>query len=154
MKRAICIALLSIIAAFSIIANAKKKQPITLNRIYLECNALTTSYTFSELRGTIAGCLTQNGYILVHSADEADWTIQVVGSCGAQKQTAIGSSTLYTTDVIVSIMIDRGAYAKRVFETNLKAKGKHLADFDEAAVDAYTHLSPQICETIMQQIAK
>ena len=121
-------------------------------KIYLICDALTTSYTYTQLRGEIAGFLTEKGYSLSNSADDATWTIQVYGSAGGQKKSTIGSHSLYSQDVTVSIMIDRGAFAKRVYETTLKVSGKHTDDFDEAALDAYKRLTPQICDIIQQQI--
>ena len=122
--------------------------------IFLDCSALTTSYTYTHLRGDLAGCLSQAGYTVVTSASEAMWTVQVNGSIGKQQQTVIASKTWYFTEVIVSVMIDRGVYAKRIYETNLTQKGSHLTDFDEAALDAYRRITPKICETIVQQISQ
>jgi len=146
MNRFLCIALL--LAAFCPFAHSQRAK------VFLECSALTSSYTYSDLRGDVAGCLTDAGYRLVNAANDANWTIQVYGSVGSQKKSTVGSYTLYSSDVTVSIMIDRGAYAQRVFETNLKVSGKNMADFDEAAVDAYKRLAPQICETILQHISQ
>ena len=148
MRRIVLIvSLLGALCVSSIFAQSTK------GKVFLNCNALTTSYTYTRLYGDLAGCLTQAGFVLVHSADEANWTIQVYGSTGKQQEMTYGATTWYFTTVTASIMIDRGAFASRVFETNLTVKGSHNTDFDDAALDAYRRLTPQICETIMQQIA-
>ncbi|MBR0297060.1 MAG: hypothetical protein IJQ95_06700 [Paludibacteraceae bacterium] len=144
--------ILFLMVAFSISVSAQNTH--SKGNIYLDCSALTTSYTYTQLRGDIAGCLSQAGYTVVTSASEATWTVQVNGSIGKQQQSVIASKTWYFTEVIVSIMIDRGAYAKRIYETNLTQKGSHLTDFDDAALDAYKRITPQICETIVQQISQ
>ena len=144
--------ILFLMVAFSI--SLSSQNTYSKGNIYLDCSALTTSYTYTRLRGDLAGCLAQAGYTLVTSAKEATWTVQVNGSVGKQQQSVIASKTWYFTEIIVSIMIDRGAYAKRIYETNLTQKGSHLTDFDDAALDAYKRLTPQICETIAQQLSK
>ena len=60
-------------------------QNIPAGKIFLSCNALTTSYTYTQLRGDIAGCLSEAGYKIVYAANEADWTIQVNGITGKNK---------------------------------------------------------------------
>jgi len=122
-------------------------------KVFLDCHALTTSYSYTQLYGDVAGCLTDAGFILARSADDANWTIQVNGSTGKMKETTYGSTTWYFTEVIATIMIDRGAYASRVFETNITLKGSYNTDYDDAALDAYRRLTPQICETILRQIS-
>lgn len=144
--------IISLIIAYS--ASISAQSTHSKGNIFLDCSALTTSYTYTQLRGDIAGCLAQYGYRVVTSSSEATWTVQVNGSIGKQQQSVIASKTWYFTEVIVSIMIDRGAYAKRIYETNLTQKGSHLTDFDEAALDAYRRITPKICETIVQQISQ
>lgn len=122
--------------------------------IYLTCNALTTSYTYAQLRGDIAGCLSEAGYTIVYNADQVDWSIQVFGVTGKQKESTIASKTWYFTEVTTSITIDRGNFKERIYEKNLTQKGSYNTDFDDAALDAYRRLTPQICETILQQISQ
>ena len=118
------------------------------------CNALTTSYTYTPLRGDIAGCLSEQGYTMVYSADKADWSIQIYGVTGKKQETQYGSKTWYFTEVIVSLYIDSGAFKERVYENNLTLKGSYNTDYDDAALDAYRRLTPKICETILQQISQ
>ena len=151
-RRVISLLIICLVCFAPLFARAPKTVKHPTQKIYLECNALTTSYTYSTLRGEIAEELTQNGCMLVHSADEADWTIQVVGSIGALQKTEFGSRTFFSSEVNISIMIDKGAYAKRVFETTLTEQGKHTSGFDEAAVEAYKLQKPHICEIIKQHI--
>jgi len=154
MKKYFTTLLILIAASFITPFHAKKPvvQKLLNQKVYLVCNALTTSYTYSALQGEISGELTKEGCTLLHSANNADWTIQVVGSTGAQQKSDFGAQSFYSTEVSVKIMIDRGAYASRVFETLLTEQGKHTMGFDEAAVEAYKRLTPQICETIKQHI--
>lgn len=121
--------------------------------IYLMCNALTTSYTYTKLRGDIAGCLSEQGYTMVHSADDADWSIQIFGVTGKKQETKYSSTTWYFSEVTASLYIDQGAFKKRVYENNLTMKGSYNTDHDDAALDAYRRLTPKICETILQQIS-
>lgn len=154
MKKTIySILLLLLTCVVPLLAKGKKNtQKPPVQKVYLLCNALTTSYTYSELYGKIAGDLTNNNCILVHSADDADWTIQVVGTVQSQQKTDFGATTFYSTEVSVNIMIDRWAFSKRVFETTLIKQGKHTMGFDEAAEEAYKILTPQIFETIKLHI--
>ena len=118
------------------------------------CNALTTTYTYTQLRGDIAGCLSEQGYTMVYSSDKADWSIQIFGATGKKQETQYGSTTWYFTEVTASLFIDRGAFKERIYENNLTLKGSYNTDHDDAAVDAYRRLTPQICETILQQISQ
>lgn len=122
--------------------------------IFLMCDALTTSYTYTQLQGDVTGRLCENGYTMVHSADKADWTVQLVGLTGNKKETKFGATTWYFTEVTVSIHIDRGAFKERVYDNNLTLKGSYNTDYDDAAVDAYRRLTPQISEIILQQISQ
>lgn len=155
MKKALSI-LISLVIAAAIVAPlaAKPKKPAkpVLNKVYLAYHALTTTYDYTPLRGTIAAELNKVGYQLVRSAQEADWTVQVIGTTGATLKTEFGAACFYTTDINIVILIDRGEYAIRIFETTLTEKGKHLIGFDEAAAEAYNALAPEICETIIQQL--
>ena len=126
----------------------------TKGNIFLMCNALTTSYTYTQLRGDIAGCLSEAGYTMVYNADQADWSIQIFGATGKKKETQFGTTTWYFTEVTASLYIDRGAFKDRIYENNLTLKGSYNTDHDDAALDAYRRLTPQICETIIDQISQ
>lgn len=151
MKRLIFTALSVLAVCF-----APLKAQITPSKgtIYLMCNALTTSYTYTQLRGDIAGCLSEAGYTMVYNADHADWSIQIFGVTGKKKETPFGATTWYFTEVTASLYIDRGAFKERVYENNLTLKGSYNTDYDDAALDAYRRLTPQICETIINQISQ
>lgn len=154
MKTYFNIILLLVAVVLTTPLHAKKQvvqKPLN-QKIYLVCNALTTSYTYTTLREEVSGDLTKDGCTLVHSLSEADWTVQIVGAIGAQQKAEFGSQCFYSTEVSVTIMIDRGAYASRVFETILTEQGKDTRGFDEAAVEAYKRLTPKVCETIKQHI--
>ena len=127
-------------------------QNIPAGKIFLSCNALTTSYSYTQLRGDIAGCLSEAGYQTVYAVNDAAWTVQVNGITGKQKESTIASKTLYFTDVTATILIDRGAFSTRIYENSLTEKGAYNTDFDDAALDAYHRLTPKICETILQQL--
>ena len=148
----ILVLLLAAVLCAPMQANKKTPAKAPMLRIYLDCNALTTGYTYSELRGEIAGELTKDNCMLVRSADDADYTIQVGGVVKSQQKTDFGATTLYMVDISASIMIDRGAYAARIFETTLSKRGKDTRGFDEASVEAYKQLTPLICETIKEHI--
>ena len=128
-------------------------QNIPAGKVYLSCNALTTSYTYTQLRGDIAGCLSEAGYLIVYAANDADWTVQVNAITGKKQETSYGATTWYFTEVTTTILIDRGAFATRIYENNLTQTGSYNTDFDDAALDAYRRLTPQICEIILQQLA-
>ena len=151
MKQTI-VTILSVLA----VSFAPAKAQITPSKgtIYLMCNALTTSYTYTQLRGDIAGCLSEAGYTMVYNADQADWSIQIYGVTGKKKETLFGTTTWYFTEVTASLYIDRGAFKERVYENNLTLKGSYNTDYDDAALDAYRRLTPQICETIINQISQ
>ena len=148
MKRSIFIAFSAFMVYFAPVC----AQNIPAGKIYLSCNALTTSYTYTQLRGDIAGCLSEAGYQIVYAANDADWTIQVNGMTGKQKESTIASKTWYFTEVTATILIDRGAFATRIYENNFTEKGSYNTDFDDAAVDAYRRLTPKICDVILQQL--
>ena len=150
MKRTILIAL-SVFAVY--FAPISAQNIPSKGNIYLMCNALTTSYTYTQLRGDIAGCLSEQGYTMVYSADQADWSIQIYGVTGKKQETQYGSTTWYFTEVTASLFIDRGAFKERVYENNLTLKGSFNTDHDDAALDAYRRFTPKICETILQQIS-
>ena len=151
MRRTILIAL----SAFAVYFAPISAQNIpSKGNIYLVCNALTTSYTYAQLRGDIAGCLSEVGYTMVYGANEADWTIQVFGVTGKKQEMQYGAKTWYFTEVTVSLYIDRGAFNERIYENNLTLKGSYNTDYDDAALDAYRRLNPEICQTILQQISQ
>ena len=83
-------------------APAKAQITPSKGTIYLMCNALTTSYTYTQLRGDIAGCLSEAGYTMVYNADKADWSIQIFGATGKKKETQFGTTTWYFTEVTAS----------------------------------------------------
>jgi hypothetical protein len=144
-----------VLSVWAVGLSAAQAQTIpTKGNIFLMCNALTTSYTYTQLRGDIAGCLTEAGYTMVYSADKADWCIQLMGTTGNKKETPFGTSTWYFTEVTVSILIDRGAFKDRIYENNLTLKGSYNTDYDDAALDAYRRLTPQICETLLHQLSQ
>jgi hypothetical protein len=151
MKRTIVTILSVLMVCF---APLKAQITPTKGTIYLMCNALTTSYTYTQLRGDIAGCLSEAGYTMVYNADQADWSIQIYGVTGKKKETSFGTTTWYFTEVTASLYIDRGAFKERVYENNLTLKGSYNTDYDDAALDAYRRLTPQICETILHQISQ
>lgn len=149
MKRFICI----VFSAFMVYFAPVCAQNIPVGKVYLSCNALTTSYTYTQLRGDIAGCLSEAGYQIVYAANDADWTVQVNGITGKKKESTIASKTWYFTEVTATILIDRGAFASRIYENSLTEKGSYNTDFDDAALDAYRRLTPRICDAILQQLA-
>ncbi|MBR0195172.1 MAG: hypothetical protein IJQ32_02875 [Paludibacteraceae bacterium] len=150
MKRTIFI----VFSAFMVYFAPVCAQNIPAGKIFLSCNALTTSYTYTQLRGDIAGCLSEAGYKIVYAANEADWTIQVNGITGKKQESTIASKTWYFTEVTATILIDRGAFDVRIYENNFTEKGAHNTDFDDAALDAYRRLTPKICAVIKEQIAQ
>ena len=154
MKKTLLILFLSLLAgAFvTLEAKPKKAQRPKKDKVFLVCHALTTTYDYTQLRSAIASDLTNAGYTLVRSAQEADWTVQVTGTVGATLKTDFGAASFYTADVTAVIIIDRGAYQERVYETALTQKGKNPIGFDEAVVEAYGSLTPKICETILEKI--
>ena len=149
MKRSIFLILSAFMVCFAPIC----AQNIPVGKVFLSCNAFTASYNYTQLRGDIAGCLSQAGYDIVYAANEADWTIQINGTTGKQKESTIASKTWYFTEVTATILIDRGAFATRIYENNLTEKGAYNTDFDDAALEAYRRLTPKICETILQQLS-
>ena len=150
MKRSIIIAF----SAFMVYFAPVSAQNIPAGKVFLSCNAYTTSYTYTQLRSDLAGCLSEAGYQIVYAANEADWTIQVNGITGKQKETPYGTTIWYFTEVTVTILIDRGAFDTRIYENSLTEKGSYNTDFDDAAVDAYRRLTPKICDVIKEQISK
>ena len=151
MKRAIFI-VLSVLAARFTPINAQELP--SKGNIYLMCNALTTTYTYTQLRGDIAGCLSEAGYTMVYNSEKADWSIQIFGVTGKKQETTLGAKTWYFTEVTAPLCIDLGAFKQRIYENNLTLKGSYNTDYDDAALDAYRRLTPKICETILQQIAQ
>lgn len=136
----------------SIQAKNKKTAKPVQDKVYLVMNALTTTYDYTALRGTVTAELTRHGYTLVRSAQEADWTVQVTGLVGTTRKSEFGSAAFYTAEVNATIIIDRGAFATRVYETTLTEQGKSPVGFDEAVVEAYQVLTPQICQTLLQYL--
>lgn len=133
-------------------AKNKKSVKPAQDKVYLVVNALTTTYDYTALRGTLTTELTRSGYTLVRSAQEADWTVQVTGLVGTTRMTEFGNASFYTGEVNTTIIIDRGAFAVRVYETTLTELGKSPLGFDEAVVEAYQVLAPKICQTLLQYL--
>ena len=120
--------------------------------IYLECSANMFGTNYGALKAEIQGELSKLGSTFVSSAEQSDWAIYVnAPACEYNKVEYSGVNT-YFTYVDANIIVDKTTTGQRIYEDQISEKGGHTHNYEQAARDAYKHISPKISEIIKQQI--
>ena len=120
--------------------------------IYLECKADMFGTNYSTLKSEIQGELSKLGCTFVTSAEQSDWAIYVNAPSRQYNKADFGGVSSYFSYVDANIIVDKTTTGQRIFEDQISEKGGHTHNFEQAARDAYKHISPKISEIIKQQI--
>lgn len=120
--------------------------------IYLSCNAGMFATNYFSLKGEIQGELSKLGSTFVSNAEQSDWAIYVTASAREYNRADFGGTTSYFVYVDAQIVIEKIATGQRIYENAISEKGGHTHNFEQAARDAYKHISPKIIAIIKEQI--
>lgn len=120
--------------------------------IYLSCSADMFGTNYGALKSEIQGELSKLGCTFVTSAAQSDWAVYVQAPAREYNKADFGGTTSYFTYVDATITIDKTPTGHRIFEDKISEKGGHTINFEQAARDAYKHISPRISAIIKEQI--
>lgn len=120
--------------------------------VYLECEAQLFGGKYTELKGAIAGALSEQGVSFVSDANKADWAIYISASAREHAKSDFGSMSNYAAFVEAHIDIDQRNIGKRVYSSGLTSEfANHTMSFTHAAREAYKKITPGIIKTIRKQ---
>ncbi|MBQ7530098.1 MAG: hypothetical protein IJT12_00115 [Paludibacteraceae bacterium] len=120
--------------------------------IYLQCTADMFGTNYGALKSEIQGELSKLGCTFVSSPDESDWAVYVKAPARQYNKADFGGTSSYFSYVDATITIDKTTTGQRIFEDQISEKGGHTHNFEQAARDAYKHISPKISALIKEQI--
>ncbi|MBQ7531330.1 MAG: hypothetical protein IJT12_06440, partial [Paludibacteraceae bacterium] len=120
--------------------------------IYLQCSADMFGTNYGTLKSEIQGELSKLGCTFVNSATEADWAIYVKAPARQYNKSDIGGVSTYFCYVDATVSIDKTVTNQRIHEDQISQKGGHTHNYEQAARDAYKHISPKISAIIKAQI--
>ena len=120
--------------------------------IYLKCEANLFGTNYPTLKSEIQGKLSSMGCSFVDSSENADWAVYVSAPAREYNASNFGDVTTYFTYVDANIIVEKVATGQRIFEDQISEKGRHTHNYEQAARDAYKHISPRISAIIKEQI--
>ena len=121
--------------------------------VYLECEAQLFGGKYTELKGAIAGALSEQGVSFVSDANKADWAIYISASAREHAKSDFGSMSNYAAFVETHIDIDQINTGKRIYSSGLTSGiANHTRGFEPAAREAYKNITPQVIDVLKKQI--
>lgn len=129
-----------------------KANQLRYTYVFIHCQATLFEKDFSSLKGEIKGQLSNLDFSFVENDETADWIVNIIASTHEGSKMAIGSTFTYFAYVDATISIDKASTRQRIFEDKISEKGGHTINFEQAARDAYKHISPRISAIIKEQI--
>ena len=122
--------------------------------IYITCDAKLFDTEYPVFLKDLQGELSQLGVSFVDSVEQADWSISIQAKAREYNKVELGGAANYFVYVDAQITMDKIANGKRVLEDAMSEKGGHTFNYEQAALDAYKHLTPRLSAAIKAQIEK
>ena len=122
--------------------------------VYITCDAKLFSKENTAFLKDLQGELAQLGVSFVDSVNQADWSISIQAKAREYNKVELGGAANYFVYVDAQITMDKIANGKRVLEDAMSEKGGHTFNYEQAALDAYKHLTPRLSAAIKAQIEK
>lgn len=122
--------------------------------IYITCDAKLFDTEYPVFLKDLQGELSQLGVFFVDSVEQADWSISIQAKAREYNKVELGGAANYFVYVDAQITMDKIANGKRVLEDAMSEKGGHTFNYEQAALDAYKHLTPRLSAAIKAQIEK
>ena len=130
---------------------AKLKNSIA---VCIDCTAELFGTSYMALKSEIQGALSDLGVMFVDDADRADWVIRITARAREYNKVDYGNASAYFVYTDAQISIEKTADGKRIYENSISEKGTHTLGYEQAARDAYEHLSVQLGGIVREQITK
>ena len=122
--------------------------------IYITCDAKLFDTEYPVFLKDLQGELSQLGVSFADSVEQADWSISIQAKAREYNKVELGGAANYFVYVDAQITMDKIANGKRVLEDAMSEKGGHTFNYEQAALDAYKHLTPRLSAAIKAQIEK
>lgn len=120
--------------------------------IHMAVDASLFGTTYSALLSALQGELSQLGCTFVSSPAESDWAITVSANAREYNKVTTGNIATYFVYVDATVSIVKTPTSQRVYEDIFTEKGGHTHNYEQAAREAYRHLTPELCNAIIAQI--
>lgn len=120
--------------------------------IFFSCHAYMLGANYNALKSEIQGELSKLGTTFVPSAEQSDWAIYVTATAREYNKADFGNVSTYFVYVDAKIIIEKTTTGQRTYEDQISEKGGHTHGYEQAARDAYQHISPRISTIIREKI--
>jgi len=120
--------------------------------IYILCNASLFGSEHTTFLKEIQGELSPFGVSFTKDQEQADWVIQITATAREYNAVTRGNYSNYFAYVDAQLSIDKKSTGKRVYENAFNIKGGHTRNYEQAAREAYSELTPQISTAIKEQM--
>lgn len=122
--------------------------------IYITCDANLFDSEYPTFLKELQGELSQLGVSFVDSVEQADWKINIKATAREYNKVELGGAASYFAYADATLIIDKLANGKRVYEDAISEKGGHTHNYEKAAREAYKYLVPRISAIIKEQLEK